>query len=342
MRIWMDALTPKQLLLFSKLSLILERELRAEILLTSRETAEIKKMNYLLGGKAKLIGLHGRTKDEKLRYDIARMAELLDLVKNFSPDMLVSYPSPSAVRIAFGLGIKTIIYSDTPHAFHAHMLTVPLSDYLIFSSFICKEKFLRYIPSSGKTRTVKYRGVDELAWVTDFSPNPKTLSDFGLKPYDYFLVRPPEIFASYYRWSKDSFSELLKNLAEISNVALIPRYEDDIYRYSGKNIIVIDGPVFGLDLEYFSIATVSGGGTMSREASLLGVPSITLFPLKIDVDSGLREMGFPIFRASSPDETLKIIERVIVGEMRRGDFNDLIKKLEHPVEPLKKILRGEI
>lgn len=341
MRIWMDALTPKQLLLFSKLSSIVKKEMGVEILLTSRETSEIKRMSSLLEERINLVGFHGKTKEEKLYADISRMSELLKLVKDFSPDFLVSYPSPSAIRIAFGLGIKTIIYSDTPHAFHAHMLTIPLSDYLIFSSFISKEKFLRYIPRMGKTKIVKYNGVEELAWVADFSPDPKTIENLGLMPYQYFLVRPPEIFASYYSWSEERFSDLVKVLAEVSSVVVIPRYEEDENKYRGRNILIIEKPVLGLNLEYYSIATISGGGTMSREASLLGVPSISLFPLKLDVDYGLRKMGFPIFRATSPSEAMELIKEIISGKIKRNQ-DSLINRLEHPSEPLMKILKGEL
>jgi len=341
MRIWMDALTPKQLLLFNSLAAIAEKEEKAEVLLTTRETAEIKRMNSLLGEKARLIGFHGKNKYEKIISDALRMAELAKTVRDFSPDVLVSYPSPSAVRVAFGLGTKTVIYSDTPHAFHVHMLTVPLSDYLIFSSFIERDKFMKFVPRGGYTRIVKYRGVDEVAWVRGFQPNPNSVKRLGLEPYRYFLVRPPEIYASYYKWRHDDFFRFVKDLSKISNVALVPRYDDDAARYSGSNVVVVEAPILGLDLEYYSIATISGGGTMSREAALLGVPSITLFPLKLDVDYSLRRLGFPIFRAHSPDEAMKLVEDIVAGNIKRG-AEDILDKLEHPFEPLRKILRGEL
>ncbi|MEM0020802.1 MAG: DUF354 domain-containing protein [Fervidicoccaceae archaeon] len=340
MRIWMDALTPKQLLLFSKLASILESDMGAEVMITARKTEEIFRINSLLGNKAILVGTHGRTKFDKLLRDIERMKDLVGLIRDFSPDYLVSYPSPSSVRIAFGLSSKIVLYSDTPHAAHVHLLTVPLSNYLIFSSFIEKGKFLPYVPRGSRTFLLRYKGVEELAWVNGYSPSESSVKRLGLEPYSYVLVRPPEIFASYYSWGFEDFKNLIKELAKKVRVVLVPRYEDDSERYKGTNIEVIGEPMLGLDLEYYSIATISGGGTMSREASLLGVPSISLFPLKLDVDSGLRELGFPLYRALSSKDALRFIYDVMEGNIKRKKI-EASKILEHPVIPLKKVLLGD-
>ncbi len=334
-------MTPKQLLLFNSLSSYIEKTLGAKTLVTARDTGEMRRLNSILGEKAKFVGTYGKNKKEKLTAEAERIIELAELVDSFSPDYLVSYPSPSAVRVAFGLGIKTVIYSDTPHAFHVHALTIPLSDYFIFSSFIDKIKFERFITKGGWTRIFRYKGVEELAWVEGYTPNEEKVRKYGLEPYKYFLVRPPEIFASYYGWGTEGFKRIVKRLSENSKVALIPRYDDDALRYNDLNVEIISEPVLGLDLEYYSIATVSGGGTMSREAALLGVPSVTLFPLKIDVDAGLRSLGFPIYRATSYEEAMKIINGILTGSIKRVS-ESAAGKLEHPAIPLQKILEGDI
>ena len=58
--------------------------------------------------------------------------------------MVVSFCSPETARISFGLGIKHIAFSDTPHADAVMQLTVPLIQKLLIPQIIPKNEFVKY------------------------------------------------------------------------------------------------------------------------------------------------------------------------------------------------------
>ena len=55
-----------------------------------------------------------------------RMGLLTRKMKKFSPDLGISFCSPDAARVTFGLGVKHIAFSDMPHARIQMKLTIPL------------------------------------------------------------------------------------------------------------------------------------------------------------------------------------------------------------------------
>lgn len=344
MRVWFDALTPKQLLLFSYIAKRLkERNAVESILLTTRYTDEINRLNRALPFKAEIVGTYGKNKVEKLKADALRVKELADIIEAFDPDLLVSYPSPSATRVAFGLGIKIAIITDTPHAEHVNRLTLPLANWLIFSIFINKSEFASYV--HGKyTKILRYRGIEEIEWISNYVPNRWVVERYGLEPYKYVVMRPAERYAAYYKWKdKDPVLELIRHLPKELGVALFPRYEEDdrIYAVS-DNVKIIKGEFLALDFEYFSIATVTGGGTMARESALLGVPAITLFPGKISLHKALAELGFPIYRAESTLEAINLMSNIIdKPESYRKDTSSLIKSMELPSGLVERLIKNE-
>ena len=57
--------------------------------------------------------------------------DCLRKIKIFSPDIVISFCSPEAARISFGLGIKHIAFCDSPHAEAVMRLTIPLIQKLL-------------------------------------------------------------------------------------------------------------------------------------------------------------------------------------------------------------------
>ena len=130
MKIWIDILTPKQLL-FSEP--IVERlEKKHDILCTSREYHEVSKLSKIRHFKLIFVGKHGgKDKKSKLKASIERIEKLSNRIKKFEPDLVISFGSPEAARISFGLGIKHIMFCDSPHANAVMKLTLPLIQKLL-------------------------------------------------------------------------------------------------------------------------------------------------------------------------------------------------------------------
>lgn len=102
MRIWLDVLTPKQVLFLYPL----RRELlRAghEVLLTTREHREVRGLLELLGVEASVMGTYaGAGLEHKLEASLHRCLALLPAVKRFAPHLALSFSSPNARGLPTG------------------------------------------------------------------------------------------------------------------------------------------------------------------------------------------------------------------------------------------------
>jgi len=114
LKIWIDFLTPKQLLFFE--SLIKKLSIKHELLCTSRDYREAKELVKIRKLDVVIVGRHGGgEKAGKLLANINRMNSLFKIIKKFNPELTLSFCSPDASRISFGLGINHIAFCNSPH-----------------------------------------------------------------------------------------------------------------------------------------------------------------------------------------------------------------------------------
>ena len=157
MKIWIDILTPKQLL-FSE-PIIEKLGQKHKILCTSREYNEVSKLGKIRDFDLIFVGKHGGgDKESKLRASINRIEKLSRKIKKFEPDVVISFGSPEAARISFGLGIKHIMFCDSPHANAVMKLTLPLIQKLLIPSVIPKEEFSKF--GINQKDIVQYKAID--------------------------------------------------------------------------------------------------------------------------------------------------------------------------------------
>lgn len=330
--IWLDASTPKRSLLSAVLSRLLRSE-GYETIITVRSYDYSIKVLEDLGEPYVAVGVHGGgSLRGKLIADIGRMVDLEVVVEEFSPKVLISYPSPPAARVAFGLGIPYIALGDTPHGIAMNRLSYPLASVVIASEFIADE--IERFVLKDFTVMETFRGIDEVLWVREYKPNPANVEKLGLNPFTYIVFRPEEFKAHYY--SRIESSLVLKLAEKASSLGytpvIIPRYKEHEAQASKvENAIILDKPFYGPDLEYYSIAVVTGGITMAREAALLGAPGITLFDRVIGIDAALSKMGFPIYYAGNYEEAERLLTSIARDPQKyRVDTRKLLEDLESP------------
>ncbi len=329
--VWLDALTPKQARLMGVFAEALKSS-GIRIVPTCREYEYTVGTFRLLGVEPVVLGRHGGGGlGGKLRADVERMRLLARLVEEQGPDLLVTYPNPSATRVAFGLGIPILMFNDTPHSVPACRLSCPLASTLVYSEFIPRRLMERFVLKEW-TRVRRYRGVEELAWILRFKPDPRVLEELGLEEGNYVLVRPEERKASYYG-EGPVLVELAAALARKGHrVVVLPRYREQAEALgSVANIVIPESAVDGPSLEYYAAAVVTGGGTMAREAALLGTPGINLFPQRIHVDEALSRLGFPLYKARSLEEAEKLCLKFLATG-GRVDTSGMLEDLEDPVK----------
>ena len=143
LKIWFDILTPKEILFFE--SMVCRLGKKHTILCTSRNYREVNELGKIRNLVLEPVGRFGGGKlSGKLDAGIDRMRLLSKKIQEFAPDLAISFCSPDAARISFGLGIKHIGFSNSPHHEAAMRLTIPLLTKLLIPSYITKKEFSRY------------------------------------------------------------------------------------------------------------------------------------------------------------------------------------------------------
>jgi predicted glycosyltransferase len=338
-RVWIDVLTSKQATLFSLLS----RELLGrgyEVLVTCRDYEYTVGALRRFGVEPVVIGRYviGSPYDKVLG-DADRMFGLAVHVERFKPDVLVAYPNPPAARLAFGVGIKYVAITDSPHAQVPSRLSLPLADVVIVSDCIPEEDVRKYM--FGGSRLVRYGGVDEVSWLLRSMPDLSYVEGLGLEPYKYVVIRPHEHHATYYKGVKLSFDLMKLMYHVLSNdlkIVFLPRYPEhkelinELPQTLKSEVIVVEGSYDGVSLAFYARAVVSGGSTLAREAALLNTVGITYYPGLIHVNECVRARGYPLFKVSTTEEALALISEAgskgkdvggVLGRIKR-DFEDLI------------------
>jgi predicted glycosyltransferase len=354
MTFWLDIMTPKQVWLFESIRKNLETKGHKTVITTRIHDVVVdllksKGIPHFVAGK-----YGGETLEGKLRASAERILELIDYISPLSKeiDFSMHFSSPEAARVAFGLGIKAICLNDTPHSTAVCRLTFPFSKHVVSPACIDPSKLIAL--GADRDGIVQYDGVDEAAWIPNLKPDQsvlKTLKLSNLKPI--VVIRPEEAKAAYLHEFKDisalnfQAAPLVRRILEEfvdAQVVVMPRYEDQraaiIREFHGKVIMprhVIDGP----SLLAFSTLAVSGGGTMSWESSLLGVPSISHFPIEMDVVRYLTAKGFPIYYSKNMDEVIDHALSVLrEPDKYRVDTRELTRNMESPIDAINQILSG--
>ena len=312
-----------------------------DIVVTARDYAETLQILELEGIPYRPVGKYGGAdKVEKLVAYANRAQELVKEIQSKEVHALISLSSPSAIRVAFGLGIPSITLNDTPHAFHVGRLTLPLSTKVIAPLAVPKNELVKL--GAEENKILQYDGVDEVAWVKHHKPNQHVLMEIGLKEDEPFIVfRPPEEKAAYLSGlGGTNLVDLMKFVVSKGvKVVLFPRYPDQ-HKLAERleRIIIPRRALDTLSLYFYSSLIITGGGTMAREGSMLGIPSISLFPLNypLYVNDYLKRKGFPIYRFRSYEEALPLISKILKSpESYRINTRSLLVELESPLTPIK-------
>ena len=223
MKIWIDILTPKQLLFFEP---VIERlQKRHAVVCTARRYGELSNLAKTRRLGLEFTGRHGgKDTGAKLRASIQRMKGLQRIVERERPDLTISSCSPDASRVSYGMGIRHIGFSDSPHATAVVKLCAPLIQKLLIPYIIPKSEFVRF--GIEEKNIVKYDAID--AFVTAGRPVPRGQSPFA-RNKKTVLVRMGEEQASYISKKSPAYS-IIENLSKGTDaeVAILGRYPEQI------------------------------------------------------------------------------------------------------------------
>ena len=342
MKIWIDILTPKQLL-FSE-PIIEKLGQKHDILCTSRQYNEVTKLAKIRHFDLIFVGKHGGgDKKSKLKASIERIEKLSKKIENFEPDVVISFGSPEAARISFGLGIKHIMFCDSPHANAVMKLTLPLIQKLLIPYVIPKKEFSKF--GINEKDIVQYKAIDAVVTMQR-KINQNIISPFKNNNKKNILIRVEEEEASY--TSKSSkIIPIIKKIAndyKDENIIVLGRYTQqiiNIQKIMGKKIKVIkmsfDGKYLLNDTDVF----IGSGGTMTAESALMGIPTISYNAVPNIIENFLVKKSL-VKRETNPKKVSNEIKRIFA---RKNDQNQkrakkVVKQMEDPIEKLIKIIKN--
>ncbi|RLF00419.1 MAG: hypothetical protein DRJ63_02450 [Thermoprotei archaeon] len=345
--LWVDVLTPKQARIAVEIYRALSRSY--PFLITARKYDYTLKVLERFNVPYIALGGHGgKSLEGKLLASAGRTLDLAKYIieREYKIKCLISYPSPEAVRVAFGLGIPIIVLTDTPHAYHVSLLTLPCANFIVIPKCIDPEKLAFAVSDLSKVRT--FDGVFEKIWIREIPPKINEIKEIGLKAGEYLVFRMEEAKAAYYSWKILSpvlrVATMLRGIFDEENFVFMPRYSDQekLIRETFPRARVLEKAVDSLVLSYYALAVITGGGTLAHEAALVGTPSITLFPRHYEVEEYLQRRGFPLRHFIQLDrETLNEVRHFVEKQTReREKYLSLLRELEDPLPLIVKLIRS--
>ncbi len=352
MKIWFDILTPKQFWFFTSIEKKLREYNDVDVLLTSRRYEQLVPILEEVGRKDIIVvgEFGGGSLLGKLKASASRTVELIEIIENDTPDVCVSSGSLDMTRISFGLGIPHILLSDTPES-PVNRYCVPLSNYVFTPWIIPKDEWVKYGIDGRKV--LKYRALDPVAWLDGFRPSKRILNELSLEEFNYILLRMPETQASYFigvdaEYVTRLVKELAYNLRDIKLVVLV-RYGEQLVKLKSlsNNAIILERPVSDHSILYYTSLFIGGGGTMTQEAVLMGVPTISIYPGRLPaVHRYLISVGALKHSKSWQDalkEILSILKRADEArDVQTKLANKLRRKMVNPAKVVAEWLRNVV
>jgi len=346
--IWFEVLTPKQAMLFLAIGDKL-KEFGFSAHYTTRKhdyIDDIFKHQNVSPTSFEAYG--GKTLADKLITSAKRVVKLAEHMSKFEtkPIATITFSSPDAARVAFGLGIPLILLNDTAHSIPVARLTFSLAKYLITPTCINKDDFIRL--GAQPEIIHQYAGVDEAEYITKEKLQLFQKRRKESKEERYLIFRPEESFASYMK-DKDStpYLEILEEAEKQypGKILVFPRYEAQkqtlLETFEDKIIIPEKGLHF-LELYTNADVLITGGGTMARESALLGIPSITYFWRHLEPQQFIEEKGFPSYSTQNVPDTKKIIRKICSKPSEYFvDTSKILTKLEKPSSKIISLMKKD-
>lgn len=328
MKIWIDIVNSPHVRFFNSIIKKLKDD-GHELLITARDFSNIHDLLDVFGIEYISIGNHGVTLEEKLLSSTKRAYELAEFIKDKNIDVAVTKHSIELPRVAFGLGIPNIFILDNEHAHAANKLTLPLVNKLIIPEIFDVWNTIKF--GMNPNNIIRYNGTCEVTHLDNFKYNENILSELGIKISKKYLIlmRPEPSLASYLDadCNKSVLTPIVNELKEIADILIIPRFkiQGEIFK-DQPNVHIIEPPVDTFSLMKKADLVIGAGGTMNREAALLGTPVISCYPgEQLSVDTYYINKGL-MHRSKNLNEIIEMSHKLLLesNPIKKVETDDLI------------------
>ncbi len=292
MRIWIDLTNSPHVNFFD--GMIRELKQNHEVLLTCRPLANTIELLELFGFSHHIVGKHyGQSKIMKVLGFIIRIGQLYSFLKNKNIDVAISHSSFYSPVVSKLLGIRSIYLNDNEHA-AGNKISFVFTDQIMIPEFLDIKKVEKQWAKASKI--IRYPGVKEGIYLWYYQPS--VHSNFKIDNKEnkkVIFIRPEPWTAQYYKGKRNFIDGLLMDLQNRFIIVLLPRGKKQEEHYRNEKFSGVIVPEKSISLAVIMDNCdlfIGAGGTMTREAAVLGVPTISIYQDSLlDVDNFLIKKG---------------------------------------------------
>jgi predicted glycosyltransferase len=347
-RLWIDLDNSPHVPLFAPLIRHLKSE-GWELIVTARNFAQTLDLVEQMKIDALHVGEHaGKNKVKKVMNLPVRTLQLLAAVRSFRPQIALSHGSRTQTLAARALRIPKVVMFD--YEWTEMSIFKRFATHLLCPKAISAERLTEAgIPLD---KVIWYDGFKEDLYLPEFVPDPSFRSQLGVGGDQRLVtIRPPGLIGNYHdSRSEEICRRLLQEAARDSANFLVvlpkTRLEQELVRSAipenaAATVLIPEKALPGLQLLYNSDLAISGGGTMNREAALLGVPAYSMFTgRRAAIDEELARRNLLVFLESAPDVARIVWNRRAISFDKARSNPTLLYELTAMISKLK-LLRNE-
>jgi predicted glycosyltransferase len=280
-RVWIDCSNSPHPLLFAPVARRLE-ELGHEVLVTVRDHAQTVELarerwrnaEVVDGAAVPLPRLRSATEIG------TRSVTLLRWARRSWPDVALSHNSYAQIAAARAARIRVVTAMDYEYQ-PANHLAFRLAHRILLPEVLPADIVERQGATPAKVR--RYDGFKEELYLADFEPDPRILERLGIaRPEVLVVARTGATRAAYHGYEDRLLLDALARLGrrpEVTVVVLVrlPEHRQEIEALRAPNLVLADRAVDARSLLLMADAFIGAGGTMTREAALLGTDALSVF-----------------------------------------------------------------
>jgi hypothetical protein len=290
LRFWFDLENAPDVLFFEPIYKKLKNT-NHEVYVTCRDYVRVPELAKIYGMDAQTAGVYGgKAMIMKYVVGVSRSIKLGAFSLRKKIDLAVGFGSRPLALTCKMLGIRNASVIDYEHV--AVSALNKFCDFVYVPDLVSLEIFINKGLKQRKLRT--FPGLKEDVYVSSYKNSGKELYRRDNKIN--VLIRPSASTAHYHNQKSEiilkAILDRIRDDKDV-NAVFLERGRSDVYQaYMDGNIKVLEKPAKGLDLIQESDVVISGGGTMVREAAVMGVPSYSIFTGELGaVDKKLAEEG---------------------------------------------------
>jgi hypothetical protein len=285
LNIWIDITNSPHVLFFRPIIKQLKKR-GHKVTVTYRDFAQTKDLIKKFNIKAQLFGKYGgKSIFNKVCALISRSFKLFKFAKHKNFDLALSHNSVDICVVSKLLGIKCIDIFDYEFA-QFHHINVRCSNIIMCPKYIKLKDLKKYGCKKNKLISVPF--LKEQMYLSDYNFNNNILKKLNLDSKKVIIVfRPPAEMSLYHKGIKNNlYKKLLFYLKNKNNIQVVflPRTDEQkeyICSKNYSNFIIPKKAIDAPSLIKKSDIVISAGGTMNREAAVLGTPVYTSLALRL-------------------------------------------------------------